>query len=57
MSKKDWRFDPNEDYRNYDEDSYNRGNRGGFRPIRKGKKFKKDKFDGKRRNRDEEERW
>jgi len=50
MSDK-WRFDPNRDYRNDDGDSWSdngRGNRKGFQPIKKGKKFHKDKFDGKR---------
>lgn len=57
MARDSWRFDPNEDYRNYDEqDNYRgRGNKN-FRPFKKGKKFKKDKFDCKRR-RHEESEW
>jgi len=61
MSRDKFRFDPNEDYSRWDSDSgygrHERGNRKGFQPIRKGKKFRKDKFDGKRRNRFEEDRW
>lgn len=58
MSKDKFRFDPKEDYRNWNDDCDNdRGNRGGFRPIHKGKKFKKDKYDGKRRNKFADDRW
>jgi hypothetical protein len=58
MSRDSWRFDPNRDYRDDYEDDYgSRGRRNGFQPIKKGKKFHKDKLDGKRRNRMDEDRW
>ena len=57
MARDSWRFDPTKDYRNYDEeDNYRDGGNKNFRPFKKGKKFKKDKFDGKRR-RHENSEW
>ena len=41
MARDSWRFDPNKDYRNYDEeDNYRDGGNKNFRPFKKGKKFK-----------------
>lgn len=58
MSKDSWRFDPKRDYCDeYDDFDNRRGNRRNFQSMKKGKKFHKDKFDGKRRNKDIEDRW
>ena len=56
MSKKDWRFDPNEDYSNYDDDDGGRGGRKGFQGMKNTRKWHNDKFDGKRARRDNNHR-
>lgn len=57
MSKKDWRFDPKEDYRDFeDDDSFGR-HRKGFTGMKHTRKWHNDKYDGKRRRKENRERW